>query len=110
MLWHARSTRSRFRPFVGVGAGMRVFRGTGVESAYQPLSDFALLTKTQEYKLMAAAGGGVKYRLTPRLALRAEIWDYATPFPSRVIAASPGASLGGWLHDIVPMVGLTFVY
>lgn len=110
VLWHARSVRSRMRPFVGVGAGMRVFRGTGAENAYQPLSDFALLTKTTEYKLMAAAGGGVKYRITPRLALRAELWDYATPFPSRVIAASPGAHVGGWLHDIVPMVGLTFVY
>ena len=110
VLWHARPVRSRIRPFVGVGAGMRVFRGTGEESAYQALSGLALLTKTQEWKLMAAAGGGVKYRLTPRLSLRAELWDYATPFPSRVIAASPGAQLGGWLHDIVPMVGLTFVY
>jgi len=110
VLWHARPVRSRIRPFVGVGAGMRVFRGTGEESAYQALSGFALLTKTQEWKLRAAAGGGVKYRLTPRLSLRAELWDYATPFPSRVIAASPGAQLGGWLHDIVPMVGLTFVY
>ncbi|MBI2679444.1 MAG: outer membrane beta-barrel protein [Candidatus Solibacter usitatus] len=110
VLWHARSVRSRLRPFVGVGGGMRAFRGTGEESAYQPLSGFALLTKTQEWKLMAAAGGGIKYRLTPRLSLRAELWDYATPFPSRVIAASPGAQVGGWLHDIVPMVGLTFVY
>jgi hypothetical protein len=110
VLWHARPVRSRMRPFVGVGAGMRVFRGTGKENAYQPLSGFALLTKTQEWKLMAAAGGGIKYRLTPRLSLRAEVWDYATPFPSRVIASSPSASLGGWLHDIVPMVGLTFIY
>jgi opacity protein-like surface antigen len=110
VLWHAHSVRSRMRPFVGVGAGMRVFRGTGEENAYQALSGFALLTKTEEWKLMAAAGGGIKYRLTPRLMLRAEVWDYATPFPSRVIAASPGAHIGGWLHDIVPMVGLTFVY
>jgi opacity protein-like surface antigen len=110
VLWHARPVRSRMRPFVGVGAGMRVFRGTGEENAYQPLSGFALLTKTQEWKLMAAAGGGIKYRLTPRLSLRAEVWDYATPFPSKVIASSPGAQLGGWLHDVVPMVGLTFVY
>jgi opacity protein-like surface antigen len=110
ILWHARSARSRMRPFVGLGAGMRVFRGTGDESAYQALSGFALLTKTNEWKLMAAAGGGIKYRLTPRLSLRAEMWDYATPFPSRVIAASPGAQLGGWLHDFVPMVGLTIVY
>ncbi len=110
VLWHARPVRSRLRPFVGVGAGMRVFRGTGEENAYQPLSGFALLTKTEEWKLMAAAGAGIKYRLTPRLTLRAELWDYATPLPSRVIAASPGAQLGGWLHDFVPMVGLTFVY
>ncbi len=110
VLWHARPRRSRVRPFLGLGAGVRVFRGTGAENAYQPLSDFALLTKTMEYKLMAAGGGGVKYRLTPRLMLRAEVWDYASPFPSRVIAASPGAHIGGWLHDIVPMVGLTFVF
>jgi hypothetical protein len=110
VLWHLPTRRARLRPFVAGGAGIRAFRGTGEETAYQPLADFALLTRTEQYKLMVCGGGGLKYAITPRLTMRAEVLDYASPFPSKVIAPGPGARLGGWLNDVVPMVGLSFVF
>jgi len=110
VLFHSRSARSRVRPFVALGGGVRVFRGTGTESSYQLLSSFALLTKTQEWKPMVTFGGGVKYALSPRLSLRVEVRDFLTTFPVKVIAPAPGAHLSGWLHDLVPMIGITFTF
>jgi len=93
VLWHLQTRRARLRPFVVAGAGMRAFRGSGEENAYQPLADFALLTRTEQYKLMVCGGGGVKYALTPRLTLRVEVLDYVSPFPSKVIARRREQSL-----------------
>ena len=110
ILLHPRSTRSRAQPFVAAGGGMRVFSGVGTESPYQPLSNLALLTKTQQWMPMVTFGGGVKFAVAPRVALRFEVRDYLTRFPTKVIAPAPGARLSGWLHDFVPMAGITFVF
>ena len=100
----------RLQPFAAAGGGLRVFRGVGAESAYQPLSTFALLTKTSQWVPMATFGGGIKYAIRPRVLLRIEVRDYFSRFPTRVIAPAPGSHLAGWLHDVVPMVGITFVF
>jgi hypothetical protein len=110
LLIHASDRRSPVRPFLASGAGVRVFRGTGKETAFQPLSQYAILTKTQEHKPMISVGGGVKYSLSSRLLLRVEFRDYITPFPKEVILPSPGAKMSGWLHDFVPMAGVTFLF
>ena len=96
------------RPFVAGGGGIKFFRGTGKERAYQPLSNLALLTKTQEVKGLISVGGGVKAVVSDHVLLRVEFRDYITPFPKEVITPSPGAKISGWLHDLVPMVGITF--
>lgn len=36
--------------------------------------------------------------------------DDFSQFPTKVIAPAPGAHLSGWLHDLVRMVGVTFVF
>jgi hypothetical protein len=107
---HARARRSRVQPFGAVGGGVRVFRGVGTESAYQPLSSFALLTKTQQWSPMLTFGGGIKCAVAPRILLRIEVRDYFSRFPTSVIAPAPGARLSGWLHDFVPLAGVTFVF
>lgn len=107
---HAGRARSRVQPFAAAGGGLRVFRGVGTESAYQPLSSFALLTKTNQWAPMATFGGGIKYAIRPRVLLRIEVRDYFSRFPTQVIAPAPGSHLSGWLHDVVPMAGISFVF
>lgn len=110
ILVHGRSEHSRVQPFAAAGGGVRVFQGVGTESPYQPLSSFALLTQTRQAQPMITFGGGVKYRMAPRVWLRVEVRDYFSQFPTQVIAPAPGAHLSGWLHDIVPMAGVTIVF
>jgi hypothetical protein len=111
LLFHARKADAPVQPFVAAGGGMKIFRGTGREAAYQPLSQYAYLTKTQEVKPMLSVGAGVRVRISPRVWLRTEFRDYVTPFPKKVITPARGAKLnGGWVHNIVPMAGVSYIF
>ena len=92
--------------FAAVGGGMKVFRGTGKEAAYQPLNQFGYLTKTQAVKPMASVGGGVKFAISKKVFIRTEIRDYITSFPTQIITPAPGVKYGSILNDLVPMVGI----
>jgi len=110
VLLHTNRRGSRVQYFVAVGGGLKVFRGTGTEAAYQPLSQFGYFTKTQELKPMADFGAGIKYALSPHLVLRTEFRDFITLFPTNLIAPAPGAKFGSVLHDFVPMVSISYQY
>jgi hypothetical protein len=109
-LLHARSKDSGIRPYLAFGGGVKVFRGTGAESAFQPLSEFILLTRTRETLPLLSLGGGASVRLTPHAVFRIDFRDQVTPFPSKVLQPSPGAQLRGWLHDFVPVVSLGWTF
>lgn len=108
LLWHFAHYGTKIRPFVAAGAGIKVYQGTGSQVAYQPVSNFALLTQAQDLTPLISAGAGVKVQLTPHLQLRAELHDYLTTFPKQVISPAQGAKVGGWLQDFVPTVGLSY--
>lgn len=110
VLIRANRRESRAQVFAAVGGGMKIFRGTGREQAFQPLSQFAYLTKTQQVKPMISFGGGVKFKLSPHMSMRVEARDFLTPFPKDVITPAPGAKIGRMLHNIVPMVGISYDY
>jgi len=108
LLWHTNRKGSRVQAFVAAGGGMKVFRGTGQEAAYQPNYLFGFMTKTQQLKPMADVGAGLRVTLSHHMFLRMEFRDYVTSFPTQVIAPAPGAKFGSLLNDIVPMVGLSY--
>jgi hypothetical protein len=110
IILHTNKKGSRAQFFVAMGAGMRIFRGTGTEEAYQPLYQFGYLTKTQQVKPMASVGAGVRFTLANRFYLRTEFRDFITPFPTQVIAPAPGAKFGSILQDFVPMVALSYEF
>jgi opacity protein-like surface antigen len=107
-LWHFTGQNAQARPYFAFGGGVKVYRGLGEEALVQPLSRYALLTKTSEYKGMASVGVGVKLKFGDRWHLRLDVHDYMTPFPQDVIAPNVNASVGGWVHQFVPMIGLSF--
>jgi hypothetical protein len=107
-LIHTAPLSAKIRPFVALGGGIRYFRGTGNEAPYQPLSQYAILTKTNEWLGMGSVGGGAKWRIGERVIFRAEVRYYITQFPDQVITPSSGAGLKGWLHNFVPMAGISY--
>jgi hypothetical protein len=110
VVYHTQRKESNLQFFAALGGGMKLFRGTGAEQAYQPLSQFGYFTKTQAIKPMISLGGGFTYRLSNHLFLRAEVRDFITPFPTAVLTPAPGVKFGSVLQDLVPMIGLSYVY
>jgi Outer membrane protein beta-barrel domain len=109
-LYHAARRGSRFRPFAAGGGGIKVYQGIGKEPAFQPLSQFALLTKRDQVEGMISFGGGVKFLLAKHAQVRFDFRDYATPAPDRVFTAAARGKIHGWLHDFVALGGMSFVF
>jgi len=110
LLWHFGTREGKVQPFVAVGGGMKLFEGTGEQQAYQPLNQFAYFTHAQQLEPMISVGGGVRIALKPNVFLRVEFRDYLTPFPGQLIVAAPGVHISGWVHDFVPLVGISYLF
>ncbi len=110
VLYHFQDSESRTQFYAAVGGGVKVFTGTGTEEAYQPLSQYGYFTKTEQTKPMLSAGGGVTFRLSEKVALRAEVRDFITPFPTQVLTPAPGVKFGSALNNLVPMVAIEYIH
>jgi len=108
--YHTKIGSSPLQFFVAAGAGVKVFVGSGLQEAFQPLQQFGFFTQTHQLKPMGSFGGGLTYKLGPHLSFRAEIRDFISPFPDKVIAAPSGVTYSKVLNDIVPMVGLAYLF
>lgn len=107
---HMKPTGNRVRPYFSFGAGVKQYRGTGIERVTQPLSDYVLLTRTNDMTALVTAGFGVKMKIGEKGVLRVEVRDYLTPIPKKIFAPNRGADLGGWFHSFLPMVGIGYVF
>jgi hypothetical protein len=110
VLVHGASKESWVRPFAAVGAGVKIYRGTGPEPAIQPLSNLVVLTHTTEAQPLISLGGGVKFSMSRRMLLRLDFRDYVTPLPNNLLATRGGNKIGNWIHDFVFMVGVSTVF
>ena len=110
VILHTDRKHSQTQFFAAVGGGMKIFNGTGTEAAYQPLSQYGYFTRTHAVKPMLSVGGGITYKMSQRIYLRTEIRDFITAFPKELITPAPGAKYGSLLHNLVPMVGVDYVY
>lgn len=106
-VYSPRRREARVQPFVAAGAGIKWYRGTGTPAAVEPLAELATLHRATEGGGLVTYGGGVRFRVTERWWVRLDLRDYSTPFPTRVMMPATGVRLGGWLHDFVPMLGLS---
>ncbi len=110
ILGYFRPTESRVRPFISFGGGAEVVDGTGMESAAQPLGNFVALTHTRQILGVGDIGVGIKIGLSKRLRFRIEAHDYPGSSPTNVIAPAPGASIGGFMNNIVGTASLALTW
>ena len=111
LIIHTERKNSPVQYFAAIGGGMKIFEGTGAQTPYQATEAYGLMTQTHEVKPMVSVGGGFTFRLSPRLYLRTEVRDFITPFPKSVIAPpSSNVKYGSILNDLVPMVGIDYVF
>ena len=109
LLFHATPAASPLRPYFAVGAGGRIFQGTGDPPRTQALSNLVLLRKASETRPLISLGGGVRLRWGNKI-VQFDFRDYMTPTPRKVFAPSTTSTVSGWLHDLIPQLslGVTF--
>lgn len=110
LTYHPVRGESRIDPYVAAGGGVRVFRGTGRETAFQGLNHIAVISRTQEILPLLSVAAGVRMKLSKHSAIRFEFRDNITPFPGKVIAVNPQANAPKWWHDFTPQVGFGVVF
>lgn len=103
------SPKSKTRFYVLGGGGIKQYTGTGSSDAAQSLMSTAVLTATSEWKPLVTGGAGVRHEIGKNLSLRAEVLVYMSEAPKNVITPT-GGTLSGWYMNIVPMVGLSYVW
>ena len=108
--WHAQPTEAKARFFLAGGGGVKSYRGTGRELPTQALSNIGLLTRSNDIRGLVTVAAGVKVRLSDHWNLRVEVRDNMTLFPKSVLAPSVGATVNGWIHDIMPMVTVGYAW
>ena len=109
LLVYATGRHAHVRPYVAGGGGVKFYQGTGVEQAFQPLSNLAILTKTNEALPTVDFGGGIRFQASRRTSFRVEFRDYITKVP-KVFAAAPGAKISGLLHQWMPAFGISWTF
>ena len=110
LMVHMASRDSRVRPFVSGGAGIKVYTGSGFVAPGQPLVGFALLTPQNQVEPLIGFGGGVKCRFAKHAQFRAEFRVNTTPVPNRIIRPTGLSAIHGWAFDLVPQVGVSYVF
>lgn len=108
--YHFADAGSKVRPFVLAGGGVKIYRGTGQERAFQPLSQIAVLSHTTELTGLLTFGVGVKMQLSDRVMLRLDFRDNLTRFPKKVIAPNKGSGGDGWLNNFAPTAGVSVLF
>jgi hypothetical protein len=110
LLVHATPRGSHVRPYLAAGGGVKFFRGTGKETATQPLQNIAVLTHTHQVEGLISVGGGVKFEISQSAMIRIDVHDYISPVPQDLLAPVPPGKISGWLHNFVPVVGVAFTF
>jgi hypothetical protein len=112
LLVNATGRDATVRPYFAVGGGAKIYRGTGTETVFQPLSSLAVLSNTQQVEPVVSLGGGVKFHLGRSALMRFDFRDYASPFPNKVIAPNSitRTQFSGWVHDFVGLVGVSYTF
>lgn len=100
-----------FRPYFAGGAGIKVYTGTGFRlSGPSQTSELALLRPDTEVEPAISLGGGLKCLLAKHAQFRIDFRTYFTPTPKQLIRPIGFSAIHGWLFDLVPTAGLSYVF
>jgi opacity protein-like surface antigen len=110
LLFHFKDRTHKFRPFVTGGVGAKEYIIAGPEPFPQPIPQVGSLVDNDVWKVAFVVGGGVKYRIYPKVILRGEFLDYLTTFPRTQILPAPHNTARGIFEQFTPLFGVSYVF
>jgi len=109
LMVHMTPRESKFRPFVAAGAGIKVYTNSD-RVVRQPLAGLALLLQGTQVEPAISLDGGLKCMLPRHVQLRLDFRVYTTPTPDLLIRPVGLSRIQGWVFDLVPMAGVSYVF
>lgn len=109
MLVHMTPRESTFRPFVGAGAGIKIYTNSDLLLP-QPLVSVAFLAPGTQVEPAISLEGGAKYLLPHHVQLRLEMRAYTTPTPNDLVKPIYPSRTKGWIFDLTPMASVAYVF
>jgi hypothetical protein len=110
VLFHFKTAKYRWRPFLAGGAGAKEYVIAGPAPFPQPIPQIASLTTNGVWKVCFTAGGGVEFRPRSHVLLRAEFLDYLTTFPRQQIVPAPHNTARGIFQQFTPLFGASYTF
>ena len=105
------SSESGFRPYLSGGAGVRAYTGTDSGFIGQaPTAGLAVLRSITEPVAAISVGGGLKYLFAKHALVRLDFRAYFTPTPDEVIRPNRFSIIHGWLSEVSPTAGLSYIF
>jgi hypothetical protein len=98
------------RPFASGGAVIKIYTGTGVAAPGQPLAGYALLRPVTQVEPAIDLGVGIKWLFAKHTQLRTDFRVYMTPLPNQIFRPTGLSAIHGWVYDLVPQVGVSYVF
>jgi len=106
--FYFKSPEHRWRPFLDGGSRAKDYVIAGPAPYPQPFPQIASLITNDVWKVAFSPGGGVKFRLIPRMLLRAEFRDCITTFPRQQIVPAPHNTARGIFEQFTPLFGISY--
>jgi hypothetical protein len=104
-------SESGFRPYLAGGAGVKAYTGTGFGFVNQvPIAGLALLRNVTQAEPAISVGGGIKYVFLKHAQFRIDFRTYFTPTPNDLIRPAKFSVIHGWLSEVVPTAGFSYVF
>jgi hypothetical protein len=110
LLFHFKDRTHHLRPFITGAVGSKEYIIAGPEPFPQPIPQIASLVDNDVWKVAFAVGGGVKYRIHPKVIFRGEFLDYLTTFPRTQIMPAQHNTARGIFEQFTPLFGVSYVF
>jgi hypothetical protein len=102
---------SGVRPYLAGGAGVKAYTASDFRFInQQPTAGLAVLRPVTQAEPAISVGGGLKYSMTKHAQFRVDFRIYFTPTPNDVIRATGPSVIHGWLSELVPAAGFSYVF
>jgi hypothetical protein len=95
---------------VSGGAGIKVYTDSQHRFVGQPFFDSAILVSRSQVVAAISAGGGLKYQVSRDILLRFDFRTYFTPAPDEILRPVRASYIHGWMYNLVPLGGISFVF
>jgi hypothetical protein len=111
LLVHLTDREARFRPYIGGGAGIKVYTGSEYRFIGQPFDGAAFVKRHSQVEPAISVGAGLKYQVARHALIRFDFRTYMTPFPNEVLRPiGYNSKIHGWIYNFVPMGGVSVIF